>query len=285
MTLGKSEIDRYFGRIGYGAAAVPTLAVLSDLLRHHVMSIPFENLDVLLGRPIRLDIGAVFDKLVGAGRGGYCFEQNGLFAAVLTTLGFAVTPLAARVRLGVPDGVPTAQTHMLLKVEVAGEAYIADVGFGGLNPTAPFLLEADREQPASHETYRFVRHGAGYEMQANLSGSWAPLYRFTEEPPAGVDYEMANWFVSTAPNSRFVQNLTVARPAPDRRAVLLNDRLTIRRRDGQAEETTIADMDGLGAVMAEHFGLDLFAIAGEDAANAIVARHFQREAPAPGTAR
>jgi N-hydroxyarylamine O-acetyltransferase len=285
MMLGNKEIDRYFGRIGYGGGTVPTLAVLGDLLRHHVMSIPFENLDVLLGRPIRLDIETVFDKLVGAGRGGYCFEQNGLFAAVLTALGFAVTPLGARVRLGVPDGAQTAQTHMLLKVMVGGETYIADVGFGGLNPTAPFLLVGDQEQPTSHETYRFVRHGVGYEMQANLSGVWTPLYRFTEEPQAAVDYEVANWFVSTAPNSRFVQNLTLARPAPDQRAVMLNDRLTIRHRDGQAEETTIADVNGLRAVMAEHFGLDLFAAVGEAGASAIVARHFQREAPAPGTAR
>jgi N-hydroxyarylamine O-acetyltransferase len=285
MTLGNTELDGYFGRIGYGGGVASTLDVLSDLQRLHTMAIPFENLDVLLGRPIRLDTQSLIDKLIAARRGGYCFEQNGLFARVLASIGFDVTPLAARVRLGVSDNAQTARTHMLLKFAIAGEAYIADVGFGGLNPTAPFALIAGVEQQTAHETYRFVGHGAGYEMQANLSGNWAPLYRFTEEPQAQIDYDVANWFVSTSPDSHFVQNLTLARPAPDRRAAVLNDRLTIRRGDGQAVETTIAGAEALGAVMADHFGLDLFAIAGEAGANAIVARHFLRGAPAQGAGR
>jgi N-hydroxyarylamine O-acetyltransferase len=285
VTLSNRDLDAYFNRIGYAGSWTPTLDMLCELQRLHATTFPFENLDVVLGRPVRLDKPALIAKLIAGRRGGYCFEQNGLLAAVLTGLGFTVTPLAARVRLGVPDGVATGRTHMLLKVMLDSGPYIVDVGFGGLNPTAPFALVLDMEQPTPLETYRFIAAGDGFEMQAELSGTWTPLYRFTEEPQVQIDYEIANWFISTSPASRFVQNLTLARPSPDRRAVVLNDRLTIRYRDGKVEESTIDGVDGLRRVMAEHFDLDLFAIAGAAGANAIVERYFPRGTPTLGAGR
>jgi N-hydroxyarylamine O-acetyltransferase len=285
VTLSNKDLDAYFSRIGYAGPTTPTLDLLRTLQLRHTMTFPFENLDSVLGRPVPLDMPSLIAKLIGDRRGGYCFEQNGLLADVLTTLGFTVTPLAARVRLGVPDGVATGRTHMLLKITLDSGPYIADVGFGGLNPTAPFALVADAAQPTSHETYRFVATGGGFEMQADLSGTWTPLYRFTEEPQAQVDYDIANWFISTSPASRFVQNLTLARPAADRRAAVLNDRLTIRFRDGRVEESAIDGVQGLRNVMAEYFDLDLFAIAGEAGANAIVERYFPRRTPTLGAGR
>jgi N-hydroxyarylamine O-acetyltransferase len=285
VTLSNRDLDAYFTKIGYAGSWTPTLDVLRQVQRLHTETFPFENLDVLLGRPIRLDMPALIAKLIGGRRGGYCFEQNTLLARVLTSLGFIVTPLAARVRLGVPDGIATGRTHMLLKVAAEDATYIVDVGFGGLNPTAPFALVPGMEQPTSLETYRFVVHGAGFEMQAKLAETWTPLYRFTEEPQAEIDYDIANWFVSTSPASRFVQNLTLARPGRDRRAAVLNDRLTVRYPDGRAEESTIEGVDGLGRVMAEYFGLDLFAIAGEAGARAIAERCFPRGTPLLGAGR
>jgi arylamine N-acetyltransferase len=121
--------------------------VLAGLIRHHVQAIPFENLDILLGRPILIDLDSVQAKLVAERRGGYCFEQNTLFAAVLRELGFAVTTLAGRVRLGAPEAVPTPRTHMVLRVEFPddGGPWLADVGFG-FSPTGPLRLVAGLEQ-------------------------------------------------------------------------------------------------------------------------------------------
>ncbi len=285
MTLGNKELDAYFIRIGFAGSSAPTFELLAQLQSRHTATFPFENLDAVLGRPVPLDIPSLIAKLIMGRRGGYCFEQNGLLAAVLTTLGFAVTPLAARVRLGVPDGAATGRTHMLLKVTLDNGPYIVDVGFGGLNPTAPFALAPGIAQPTSHETYRFIAVAGSFEMQAELAGTWTPLYRFTEEPQSQVDYEIANWYIATSPESRFVRNLTLARPTGDRRAAILNDRLTIRYRDGRLEESTIDGVQGLRAAMAEHFDLDLFAIAGEAGANAIVERYFPRGALTVGAGR
>lgn len=274
MDLNRHDLDAYLALVGYVGPLEPTLGLLRDLQHRHVLAITFENLDVLLGRPIRLDTGSIVAKLIGARRGGYCFEQNGLFGKVLGALGFAVTPLAARTRYAVPDDVATGRTHLLLKVDLAEGPYIVDVGFGGLCPTAPFVLAYDDEQATQLETYRFIRWGDGYELQARLGADWAVLYRFTLEPQTMPDQEISNWFVSTAPQSRFVQSLILARPLADRRVNMLNDRLTIRHRDGGVEEHMVRGVDDLIETLLRHFHLDLESIAGRDGAKAIVERCF-----------
>jgi len=274
MDLGLGDLESYFARVNYGGPREPSLDVLRDLQYRHTHSVPFENLDVLLGRGIRLDTEALAGKLIGARRGGYCFEQNGLFQRVLAALGFAVTPLAARVRWQVPDGVETGRTHMLLKVDLAEGPHIVDVGFGGLNPTAPFALTPGLEQPTSLETYRIVPCDGDYALEALLGEAWGTLYRFTLEPNPQPDQEISNWFVSTAPASRFVLNLTLALPEGDRRHTLFNDRFTIRHRGGRVEERTLDGADALVDTVQRYFGLDLAAIAGMDGAKAIVERCF-----------
>jgi len=141
------DLDAYFQRIDYDGERTPTLATLRAIHVRHATMIPFENLTPLLRQPVRLDLASLQDKLIHHGRGGYCFEQNLLLRAVLLALGFQVSGLAARVRWNVPDEVITARGHMLLRVALAGQAYLADVGFGGLTLTAPLALIPDREQP------------------------------------------------------------------------------------------------------------------------------------------
>jgi N-hydroxyarylamine O-acetyltransferase len=131
------ELEAYLARIGYLGPRAPTLEVLRALTAAHAQAIPFENLDVLLGRRIALDVDALFDKLVRQRRGGYCFEQNGLFLHVLATLGFDVRPLSARVRLDRPRSDTPPRTHMFLRVELGNESWLTDVGVGGLSLTAP----------------------------------------------------------------------------------------------------------------------------------------------------
>jgi len=274
MDLSLPELESYFARVKYVGPRAPTLEVLRDLQYRHVHTFPFENLDVLLGRGIRLDTESLTGKLIGGRRGGYCFEQNGLFWRVLSTLGFTVTPLAARVRWQIPDEVQMGRTHMLLKVDLEEGPHIVDVGFGGLNPSAPFALVPGLEQAKSLETYRITSWDGCYDLQARLSETWATLYRFTLEPQLLPDQEISNWFVSTAPTSHFVLNLTLALPAAHRRYALLNDRLTIRERDGRAEQQTIGGVGALIETVRRYFGLGLEIIAGIEGAKAIVDRCF-----------
>ena len=180
MTL---DLDSYFGRIGWRGAVAPTREVLAGLCLRHTASVSFENLDILLGRPIVLDLESLFDKIVARRRGGYCFEQNGLFRAVLEQLGFRVTPLQARVRLGVAADVHTPRTHMLLRVDFDDGPFIADVGFG-FTPTGPLRLEAGTEQTLHLDTYRFTRGDAVWTLEIRQGGAFVPAYVFTEEPHA-----------------------------------------------------------------------------------------------------
>jgi len=222
------------GASGARAPLAPSVEALADLQRAHLGAIPFENLDILLGRPILLDLGSLQDKLVGARRGGYCFEQNTLFRAVLERLGFTVTSLAARVRAGA-TGV-RARTHMLLQVELPEGVFVTDVGFGANGPLGPLPLQEGREHWLGLAGHRLRQDGELWVLEGNTDGQWSDLYAFTLEPQYPVDFEVANHYTSTHPGSAFVKTLTAQRLWPERRVVLRNRELTIR--EGRITETT-----------------------------------------------
>ena len=156
MTEGL-DLEAYLQRIGYDGGLDPTVETLTALHRAHVLSIPFENLDILLGRPIRLDLASLQAKLVRGRRGGYCFEQNALFAAVLEHLGFDVTGLAARVTMG--EERTTPRTHMILAVDIAGTRWLADVGFGGDTLLDPISFESDEPVQQGAWAFRLADDG------------------------------------------------------------------------------------------------------------------------------
>jgi N-hydroxyarylamine O-acetyltransferase len=250
------DLDAYFARIGYVGSRAPTLATLHGLTAAHAQAIPFENLDVLLGRGIALDPDALFDKLVRRGRGGYCFEQNGLFLQVLEALGFRVTPLGARVRIDRTRAETPPRTHMFLQVEVDGVRWLTDVGVGGLSLTSAIRLDAEGEQPTPHEPRRIVREDGRWFHQARLGTTWTDVYEFTEDDMPPIDREVANWFTSAHLGSHFKNRLIVARAAPDGgRLTLLNGELKIRGRDGRAEVRPVGSAEALLAVLEAEFGL------------------------------
>jgi N-hydroxyarylamine O-acetyltransferase len=220
------QLPAYFARIGYSGAAEPSLSTLTALHTAHAQSIAFENLNPLLGWPVPLDPAALERKLVEQGRGGYCFEQNGLFGHVLRALGFSVTPLAARVLWGQADTAETARTHMLLRVAVEGRDYLADVGFGGVIMTEPLLFEPELLQRTAREPFRLRPLGTGLKLEVELAGQWRTMYRFDFEPALPPDYEVSNYWVSTHPDSHFVRNLMVARPVGAFRYALFNNELS-----------------------------------------------------------
>lgn len=246
------DLQAYAARIEYAGELTPTLATLHDLHLAHATHIPFENLDILLGRPIRLDLESVSAKLIDARRGGYCFEQNTLFAAVLEAIGFRVTRLAARVRMGSTEVRP--RSHMLLGVDVEGERWLADVGFGGDGLLLPLRLKADEVQRHFSWQYRLMVEGASHVLQTSRPDGWLDLYAFTMEEQYAADYEVSNHYTSTFPGSPFVNRLVVQRPGKGVRLTLVNRQLTEQRPDG-VSEITLADDDAVLETLAERFGL------------------------------
>jgi N-hydroxyarylamine O-acetyltransferase len=240
MTDACLDLDAYLARIGYGGPREASLETLKALHLLHPQAISFENLDPFLGRPVKLDIASLQEKLIGSQRGGYCFEHNLLFMHALDLLGFAVTGLAARVLWGQPDDAITPRGHMLLRLELDGKSYIADVGFGGLTQTGPLLLVPGPHQETPHEAFRIVETGDHFRTQAKVGGEWRTLYRFDLIEQFEVDYSVTNYFLSTAPSSHFISTVIAARAQPDRRYALRNNRLSIHHTGGRSEQREIA---------------------------------------------
>ena len=248
------DLDAYFARIGYTGPREPTLAVLRELHRLHPRAIPFENIDVLLGRGIKVDLASIQAKLVAGGRGGYCFEHNGLFSAVLKALGFRVTDLAARVQWGRPEGALGPRTHRLSRVETEDGPYQVDVGFGGITQTAPLRFEAGIEQDTGLGWFRFVAIGDDLQLQFRLPSGWAPVYQLEHAPQQPVDYELLNWWISTHPASPFTANLAAAWVGEDRRYSVFNNQLSIYPHAGGVEKQVLSAAE-LEALMHDTFGL------------------------------
>ncbi|WP_420991836.1 arylamine N-acetyltransferase family protein [Cupriavidus sp. 30B13] len=260
--LDHARLQAYLDRIGHARPPAPDRAALDSLIAAHLAWIPFENIDVLLQRPVRIGIDAVFDKLVARRRGGYCFEHNTLLAAALRALGYGVTPLAARVRWHVPDGVPTMQSHMLLRVEAAHLSHIVDVGFGGPTPYRALPLPPAAEADAAFP-YRLTPAEAGdgafhlYDMEVRGADGWLRLYRFDLSPQQEIDYEARNWYTATHPDSFFRKGLAVARSQGDARLTLLNGDFSVRAADGGLQRERLDTPGAVLALLAGRFGLAL----------------------------
>lgn len=251
------DLDTYLRRIGHAAPLAPDEATLRALAVAHIAAIPFENLDPLLGVPVELTPEAVERKLVRAHRGGYCFEQNLLFAEVLRAVGFEVTGLIARVLWNRPDDSVTPQTHMLLRVELGGESWLADVGFGGQVLAGALRLRPGIEQPTAHEPFRLMMLDGDWHMQWLTRGQWQSLYRFDLRRAWPVDYVVANHFVSTWPQSSFVNDLMVSRTDAHRRLSLRNREFTVRRMDHDPERCSLHSGAEIRRVLEKEFLLRL----------------------------
>lgn len=238
------DFDAYFERIGYGGRFAPTLDTLQQIHGLHAAAIPFENLSAFLGEPIKLDLDSLQDKLVGARRGGWCFEHNLLFRHVLRGIGFQVTPLGARVRWNVPANVITPRSHCLLRVRLDSGDYIADVGFGGQSLTAPLRLEPDVEQHTPHEPFRLrLASGDKYTLETKLGDEWQALYVFDLQEQLQPDFEVSNWYLAHHPQSQFVTGVIAARAAPECRHALRNTRYAVHYPDGRTERRALTSLD------------------------------------------
>ncbi len=247
------DVEAYLDRIGYTGSRFPTLDTLQEIHLRHAQTIPFENLNPLLRWPVRLDSRWLQQKLIRDGRGGYCFEHNLLLKDALTTLGFEVSGLAARVLWNAPEGAIRPRGHMLLLVDLDDKAYIADVGFGGMTLTAPLRLQPEIEQATPHEPFRLIARRSDFTLQASVAGTWKALYRFDLQEQYLPDYEVSNWYLSNHPDSHFVTGLIAARPGRDRRTVLRNSELTVHHLNGPTERHGLTRAADLRAALEEVF--------------------------------
>jgi arylamine N-acetyltransferase len=253
------DVAAYFDRIGYQGPAEPTVETVRALVAAHNRSIPFENLDPVMGIPVAdLSAAALTDKLVHRRRGGYCYEQNGLMGYVLEELGFGVERLAGRVVWLNPDGPLPAQTHHVLSVAVpdVDGRLLVDVGFGGQTLTSPIRLEAGPVQQTRHEPYRIRERGDGYQLEAEVRGEWQPLYMFTARPQPRIDLEVGSWYVSTHPDSFFVTGVTAALVTDDARWNLRGRNLAIHRA-GETEKIRFDTAAEVLDALTDRFGIDL----------------------------
>lgn len=246
------NLNAYLTRIEHGGRVAADLSTLRALHSAHVSHIPFENLDIQMGLPIRLDLEALQAKMVERRRGGYCFEQNTLFLHVLQTMGFHVIPCEARVRQGATRVRP--RTHMVLLASIGDQPWLCDVGFGGDGLLEPLAMDgAEHEQFG--RTFRIVRHGALHVLRAESVDGCEDLYDFVPEGRYPIDFEMANWFTSTYPESPFVKTLTVQSASAEARCILRNLSYTVVR--GHVAETREIPRKDLIPLLRASFSLDV----------------------------
>ena len=245
----------YLERLGFDAPPAPTLETLRQLQLRHTGVFPFENLTTLSGEPVLIDLPSIEQKVLHEGRGGYCYELNNLFLALLQELGFDARAISGRVVMGQPEGSWTARTHRLSLVIIDDVRYITDVGFGGMVPTAPLLLDTRAEQPTPHESYRIDLHVDGFTLRANVAGEWRAMYIFDLQRQEDIDFAVGNWYVSTHPESSFVKQLMVARTGEGWRRTLNNGSFAIHRIGHDSERREVTDVQELIGLLGSEFGI------------------------------
>lgn len=255
------DLDAYLARIGRpcagntGGPLEPTLETLAGLTRAHITRIPFENVDVLLGRGVRIDLDSIVEKLVVAGRGGYCFEHGTLFQAAVEQLGFQSTAHAARV-LVINPRHQSPRTHMFLTVQLGGDRVVVDPGFGGHGPLVPVPVREGTEARDGRDCHRMVRHEGEWVLEAEIDGRMTPLWTSTLEAELPIDFDLANHWVSTSPASPFVNRLMLRVLTTGGRTSVMNRDVTVLCA-GKTGKYRLADRQALRALLCEQFGFDL----------------------------
>jgi N-hydroxyarylamine O-acetyltransferase len=254
------DTSAYLARIGVPLPLPPSPESLRALQLAHLMTVPFENLDIPLGREIVLDEKAFFEKVVRHRRGGFCYELNGLFAALLRHSGFPVTLLSARVARAT-GGFGPEYDHLTLLVEFPGNQprRLADVGFGD-SFREPLLFDEPGEQAASAcdngRAYQLRRAGDEVTLwRLQDDGGWKPQYLFSPVPRRLEEFAAMCHYQQTSPDSHFTQRRICSRATPAGRITLADLRLIFTENGGRSEQTLTEDQHR--AALLEHFGIDL----------------------------
>jgi N-hydroxyarylamine O-acetyltransferase len=250
--MSASWVDGYLARISASRPATADLQALRELQLEHLYAVPFENLSVHLGEPIVLDQDALTSKVAQRRRGGFCYELNGAFAALLTELGFRVSLLQARV-FGTGDLPGPPFDHMTLRVDLA-EPWLVDVGFGRFTEQ-PLYLNSRDDQSDPAGIFRIAESPTGHgDLDVFADGK--PAYRVDPRPYALADFAPTCWYQQTSPASHFTQSLTCSIPTKSGRVTLSGDRLILTEGGTREERTLAGDAEILDAYR-HYFGIDL----------------------------
>lgn len=249
-----SRLEKWLDRIGYEKTdlLVPSVETLAKIQYAHVTHVPYENLDILNGSPLSLDIDTLYDKIVIQRRGGYCFEINALYEAMLKEAGFITESLFARYLRGT-SGMQMRR-HRVIRVYIDHESYIADAGIGQSAPRLPVRLIENNVQEICNETYRCILDPVlGYVLQDLHEGQWRDFFSFTSEPQHEIDFLAASFWCEKSPDSPFNKQRMISIKAPDGRITL--DGSVLKQFTAQGVKVRELEDDEIAAVLHEYFGI------------------------------
>jgi N-hydroxyarylamine O-acetyltransferase len=247
------DVERYLGRIEYRGSLEPTARTLRDLHRAHLLAVPFENLDILVGREIVLEEEMVIRKIAEERRGGVCYELNGAFCALLRALGFEVSMLSAGVARD-EGGFDPPFDHMALLVHLE-DRWLADVGFGD-SFREPLLLDERRAQVQNEGAYQLLEADEHLILQRSEGDLWKPQYRFTLEPHDFAEFADMCHYHQTSPESPFTQRRTCSRATPEGR-ITITEKRVITTIGQEKQELDLANEAEWFAALRQHFGIEL----------------------------
>ena len=267
--MANAFLDLYFRRIKYSRSPAVGLETLRDLHLLHLQHIPYENIDVFCHQGVKLDPQTLTRKILLRPRGGYCFEQNGLFSRVLCELGFKCHANMARVHRNRPQ--PGGRTHQVNLVELAGETWLCDVGFGGSGFRHPLRLQADVEVEQLGETYRLHESDVhGFYLQKKMNDEWHPLYTFRIDPALPIDMEMANFYTANSSDHIFRGAIIGTRMTAHGRVTLSDHTFKVfDLTRGTVERTIVADFVAYLDNLQKHLGVEL-----DEPESALLRRRF-----------
>jgi N-hydroxyarylamine O-acetyltransferase len=247
------NVPAYLERIHYAGSTAPTPATLRALHRAHLFAVPFENLDIHLGRKIICDESRFLHKIVNQHRGGFCYELNGSFAALLRALGFQVTLLSARVaRADGSDGPEFDHLTLLVDLE---EPWLADVGFGDCF-LEPLRLEPAVEQQQIGRIYRLTDAEGAFRLEVRNGDEWKKEYSFTLQPRHLPDFAAMCHYQQTSPESHFTRKRICSRATPEGR-ITLSDETLIETRGSVRNEQVLSCEQEWQAKLKDLFGVTL----------------------------
>jgi N-hydroxyarylamine O-acetyltransferase len=248
------DVAAYLARISYTGPTTPTDETLRTLHRAHLLAVPFENLDIALGRKIVLDEDAILRKIIDQRRGGFCYELNGALAALLSAVGFQTTLLSARVARDTGGESPEFD-HLTLRVDLE-HPWLVDVGFGE-SFLEPLRLESGRNQTDPAGTFRLMPSGERLQLEKlGRNGNWKPQYSFTQIPRKLEDFAAMCHYHQTSPESHFTQNRICSRATPEGRITLSGMKLIVTR-NGHREQSELTSEHERENALKKYFGIEL----------------------------
>lgn len=259
------SVKDYLARIGFRGKATVSAETLTKLQRCHMLSVPYESLDIWRGKAEPLAYETLYDKIVKRGRGGYCFELNGLYGWLLRELGFMTVEYFGRWLMGEPLTVP-ARRHRVIKVTIGKKEYITDVGVGQRAPLKPLEFVYDKIQNCEGIDHRIVLdERLGSVVEACLNGVWTKVYSFDLAPQEPIDFTYVHFFCVNSPDSFFRGNLLVYLPTENGRKSIRSvqdpetgsivQMLAVTGKSGKTENTYLRSERALAEALETHFGI------------------------------